>query len=374
MKILWLAWKDTGHPEGGGAEVVLWQHAKRMVDEGHDVTILTCGYKKDGVLVASDEIHEGVRIIRVGTNRYAHSFQALAYYVRHLRGKYDLVIETVNTAPYFAVFFERKAPKYLLYHQLAREVWHYETKAPLSHLGYHVIEPVATRIMSWSKVPTITVSDSTRNDLRRFGFKNDAIHNISLGIEIDPVKDLTRVKKFEELTMLSFGTFRAMKRTIDQIAAFEAAKASIPKLQLKLAGSSSSEYGKKVLQRIAASPYKKDIEYLGKVSEAKKISLMQRSHIIVVTSIKEGWGLIVTEANSQGTPAVVYDVDGLRDSVRDKITGKVTKPNPMDLAAGVVEVLKNKKQYDRMRQAAWLWSKEITFDKSYKDLKEVVKI
>lgn len=369
--ILWLAWKDPGHPQAGGAEVVLWEHAKRMVKDGHAVTVLTCGYAG-----AKDrETIDGIDVIRVGNNRYAHSFQALLYYLKHLRNKYDVVIETVNTAPYFAVLFGGRGKRYLLYHQLAREVWFYETKAPLSQLGYYVIEPVATWLLSLSNVPTITISDSTSKGLRRFGFRADKLHVISEGIELQPIQDLNTVQKYERPTMLSLGALRAMKRTLDQVAAFDMVKASLPDLQLKVAGGGANElYGKEVLQRIAASPHKDDIEYLGKVSEADKINLMQQCHVITVTSLKEGWGLIVTEAASQGTPAVVYDVDGLRDSVRDGVTGSITKTNPTALAQAITETLTNRETYDRYRQAAWQWSKEITFDKSYLNLSEVIKL
>ena len=53
---------------------------------------------------------------------------------------------------------------------------------------------------------------------------------------------------------------------------------------------------------------------------------MSRSHVIVVASIREGWGLIVTESNAVGTPALVYDSPGLVDAVKINITGLVVPP------------------------------------------------
>ena len=77
----------------------------------------------------------GLTILRAGSNRYTHSFQALMYYIRNLRNKYDAVIEEVNGgAPYFAVFFGRKSSRYMLYHQLGRINWFYEIPAPFSFL------------------------------------------------------------------------------------------------------------------------------------------------------------------------------------------------------------------------------------------------
>src|SRR4029077_5380490 len=121
-------------------------------------------------------------------------------------------------------------------------------------------------------------------------------------------------------------------------------------LQMKIVGDASGEYGQRVLQYIAQSPYKADIDYLGRVSDEEKMRVMQKAHLIAVTSIKEGWGLIVTEAASQGTPAVVYDVDGLRDAVKDDVTGLITKRNkPQELAERIGELLSDPGRYEQIR-------------------------
>jgi glycosyltransferase involved in cell wall biosynthesis len=366
--ILWLAWKDYKHPQAGGAEIVLREFMQRQVAQGHRVSLLTARYP--GSL--EREMMDGIDVIRVGSNRYTHSFQALWRYVRKLRGRYDIVIETVNTAPYFSILFKSRAKRFALAHQLAREIWHYETKSPLSHIGYFLLEPFALRLMSRAHVPLITVSESTKKDIARFGWKPENTHIVSEGIEIEPAEDLRQVQKYRRPTILSLGSLRGMKRTLDQIDAFELAKVRMPDLQLKIAGDASGTYGQKVLHRIATSQYADDIEYLGRVSKEDKISLMQHAHAIIVTSVKEGWGLIVTEAASQGTPAVVYDVDGLRDSVRNYETGLITATTPQALASGIVELLQDHDQYTHLRYNAWQWSKDITFDKGYKEFNEVL--
>jgi glycosyltransferase involved in cell wall biosynthesis len=101
---------------------------------------------------------------------------------------------------------------------------------------------------------------------------------------------------------------------------------------------------------------------------------MRRSHLIVVTSVKEGWGLIVSEAASQGTPAVVYDVDGLRDSVRHQETGLVVAAQPTALAAAAAELLTDDPTYSRLQTAGWEWSKSLTFDQSYRDFKHILEL
>lgn len=368
MKFIWLTWKDDSHPEAGGAEVVARELVRRLITEGHSVTMLTSAYAQ----ALPQETKEGLEVIRVGSNRYTHPLQALMYYVRHMRNKYDVLIEEVNAAPYFSVLFERAAKKYLFYHQLEGPVWQYETKKPLSYIGQHILEPTASRILSLSKTPILTISDSTAQDLARYGFRPSRTHIISEGIEIEPLQSLDQVVKFDRPTLLSFGAMRAMKRTLDQIIAFEVLKAFIPDAQLKVAGKADGVYGRMVLARIEASVYRDDIEYLGRVSKEQKVYVMQRSHLIMQTAVHEGWGLTVTEAASQGTPAAVYNVNGLRDSVQDGVTGVVTRSFPSELAWRMVGLLKDETLYYKLRQAAWEWSKKITFDQSYQDFKQTI--
>ncbi len=358
-----------GHPEAGGAELVARELGRRLVADGHDVTLLTCGYGKAG----AESFEDGIRIIRVGRNRYAHPFQALMHYLKHLRGQFDVLIEEVNGgAPYFSVLFEKKARCFMLYHQLARVNWLHEIKWPLGYLGYYGLVPAATRLVSLARKPVITVSESTRRVLARHGFRPDRTHIISEGLAMEPLPRLTWVRKYTQPTLLSLGAMRAMKRTLDQIAAFEVAKQAVPDLRLKIAGKATGTYGEQVLARAGASPYADDIEYLGVVSREERLDLMQRSHIIMQTAVEEGWGLTITEAASQGTPAVAYDVSGLRDSVRDGETGILTAEQPDALGAGITRLLESPGLYSQLRREGWLWSKRITFEQSYQDFKNAL--
>src|SRR3712207_382769 len=64
-----------------------------------------------------------------------------------------------------------------------------------------------------------------------------------------------------------------------------------------------------------------DFPFYGLFSNKKKNKLWNRSNIIFVPAVREGWGQVVTEANAMGTPAIGYHVLGLRDSIRHGETG-----------------------------------------------------
>lgn len=364
MKILWLNWKDLKNPLAGGAEIVNEELAKRLVADGHEVILLTANFTG----AHAKEVIDGYTVIRVGS-RWTVYYFAWRYYRAHLEGWADLVIDEVNTMPFFAKYYV-KEPNIVWAQMLCREIWFHQLPLPLSLIGY-ILEPFYLRLLRDRKV--ITISESSRQDLIRAGFKKDNITIVSVGVEITPIPDLSKAHKYAEPTLLSLGAFRAMKRTAHQVKTFELVKVKVKGAQLKIAGDATDPYGQKVLKMIAASPYAADIEYLGKVSQAQKLELMQKSHLIMVTSVKEGWGLIVTEAASQGTPAVVYNVDGLRDSVRHDQTGLVSaRNNPASLADAAIELLRDEHKYAAIRETAWKLSQEITFARSYEESKKIM--
>jgi glycosyltransferase involved in cell wall biosynthesis len=352
-----MTWKDLKHPQAGGAELINEEIAKRLVRDGHEIILLVANFSGGD----REELRDGYKVIRLG-NRYTVYWNSYRYYTKNLRGWADLVIDEMNTIPFFCKFYVRER-NILLAYQLCREIWFYQMKFPLSLIGY-MLEPIYLWLLRDSHV--ITESESTKKDMLHYGFIIEKISVIPIGITAKPLESLDGIEKFARSTLLSLGSIRAMKRTLDQIQAFEIAKKDMPDLQLKIAGNASDSYGKKVLDRIIVSDHAHDIEYLGCVSEAQKTELMQKSHFILVTSVKEGWGLIVTEANSQGTPAVVYDVDGLRDSVRESETGILSKENsPEGMADAISQGLQHTERYMQLRKNAWLWSRELTLENCY---------
>lgn len=364
MKILWFTWKDTAHPLAGGAEVMNEELAKRAVEDGHEVTFLVGGFKGG----KKEEIRDGIRFIRVG-NRFTVYAKAAMYYMQHLGNWPNIIIEEINTVPFFTHAYA-KQKKVLMIYQLAREIWFHEMTKPLSYIGY-ALEPIYLNLLS--KIPTMTESESTKIDLQKYGFKADSVTVIPPGTTIPPVKSLDDVKKFKDFTVLSVGAIRSMKQTLHQIEAFELLKQKLPEAKMIVVGGPFESYGEKVMNHIKASNYAKDIDFRGFVLQSEKLKLMQKAHVITVTSIKEGWGLIVTEANGQGTPAAVYNVDGLRDAVQDGKTGLITKENtPESLAQTLLELADNKKLYRKLQKAAWSWSKELNFDNSYKIFKDYI--
>lgn len=365
MKILWLTWKDRQNPLAGGAELVNEELGRRLAADGHKVTFVVGSFGR----AKKEEVVDGYRVIRVGNWRTV-SWHAFWHYRKHLCNWPDLVIDEINTLPFFACFYVKK-PVILFVHQLARQVWFYQLPLLAAAVGYF-LEPAYLWLLRKNRV--ITVSQSTKQDLLRFGFNADKIKIISEGIAIEPARDLAQIKKYPKPTILSLNLIRPMKRTHHIVRAFEIAKEKIKDLQLLVAGEAVGGYGKKVLKMIARSSHHSSIEYLGRVSEETKIEILQKSHLVCIASVKEGWSLVVTEAASQGTPAVAYNIDGVRDSIKNNQTGILCGKNtPQNLAKNIVSLLHDREYYRRLQYRGWQLSRKVNFEKSYRQFVRLVK-
>jgi glycosyltransferase involved in cell wall biosynthesis len=67
---------------------------------------------------------------------------------------------------------------------------------------------------------------------------------------------------------------------------------------------------------------------------------------LLAPGVREGWGLVVTEANAMGTPAVEYRMPRLCDSVvADGATGKLAASgDTIGIAIGAVGLLKDQEK------------------------------
>ena len=141
----------------------------------------------------------------------------------------------------------------------------------------------------------------------------------------------TAVEKETVPTVVFIGRLSANKRPEHAIRAFGIVRRQMPDAQMWVIGSGPEE----ARLRRAADP---GVTFLGHVSGEEKRERLARAHVLVATSVREGWGLVVTEAAASGTVSIGYDVPGLRDSIGAS-GGVLTRADPASLATGLVRLL-----------------------------------
>ena len=113
----------------------------------------------------------------------------------------------------------------------------------------------------------------------------------------------------------------------------------------------------------------KAIEFKGFISEKEKINLLKKSKIVLIPSVREGWGLIAIEASALGCVPIAYNVHGLRDSIKNSQTGLLVPTNPQVLAKTSLKLLKNEALRVKLSRTGYNWSKKFTWQNCYQDFK-----
>jgi glycosyltransferase involved in cell wall biosynthesis len=148
----------------------------------------------------------------------------------------------------------------------------------------------------------------------------------------------------------------------DIIRAFARFCTSVESAELALLGDGPKEYVQRLRSLGTSLGVSEKIRFLGRVSSTEKHHEMARAHMLLLASVREGWGLVVTEANALGTPAVAYDVPGLRDSIRHDQTGLLTQASPDALADAMTRLWVDRSLYKRLSARAVAWSSTFSFD------------
>jgi glycosyltransferase involved in cell wall biosynthesis len=374
-QLLMITWRDIRTPFAGGAEILTHNILKRITRD-YKVTVLSSAFPGG----KHKEKIDNITYLRLGSARknYIGSynwriyFAVFKYWWKNIRGKddYDVVIEQINNVPFFYSLYST-SNTLLFMHQLCRKNWFYQTPFAIAVIGYFIFEPLYLFMLRKKKI--ITVSESSKKDLISFGFDKNNISIIPEASSIKAASSYPVTGKKKVFTLLSIGNIRPMKRTHMQIKAFEMAKRKNKNIKLLIAGDAAGVYGGRVLEMINHSKFRDDIKYIGKVTEKQKGKLMRACHAVIMTGEREGWGLVVTEAACQGTPAIVFDVHGLRDSVIHKKTGLICKNNSItDLASGICKLAKNSVFYDKISYNSWMLNKGMTFDQSAKEFTRII--
>jgi len=357
MKILILNWRDIKHHHQGGAEVVTFEHAKAWVKAGHRVTWF--GSKSRGRPV--QETVAGIKIIRRGNELLTVHLAAFFWYLQNGQGRFDLVIDQFHGLPFLTPLYV-KVPKLAFIHEVTRDVWLLNPlPKPLNwlvgSLGY-LLEPVC--FLFYRQVPFLTVSESTRRDLVRYGIPRRNITVIHNGIKV--IKPWPFPVKASQPTVIFLGALAKDKGIEEAIKAFGLLAKQVGNCRFWVVGGSATGYLKKLKNMAKKAGVARQIKFYGFVDNRTKFNLLAKAHLMVNPSYREGWGLVVIEANSMGTPVVGYNSPGLRDSIVHHQTGLLCRRNsPQALAANLAEALTDQKLYRRLQSGALAWSRQFSW-------------
>jgi glycosyltransferase involved in cell wall biosynthesis len=359
VRILILTWKDPRHPEAGGAEVVTFEFARRLQALGHEIVWFSRRF--DGC--APEEEIDGVPVVRKGRllTTYLH---APLFYGR-LRPKPDVVLDMVNTICWQAPLYARgRTIGYV--NQLAREVLLHHLPRPLGWLSYRLER---LQYLTYRRTPMLVFSEGTKGDLVDTGIPPDNVRVFPLGL--DHERHVTGGSKSETPLFVFVGRLVRMKRAALCVDAMQEVVAQHPSARLAILGSGPEQSHLEALIRERGREGCVSLDsndpIFGAGSGDAKVDLMQRAWALVLPSVKEGWGMVVTEAAACGTPSIVTDVTGLREVVQPDVTGLVIPANATaaELAGAMIRLIEDTPLRERLSAAAIEWATRFDWDRSF---------
>lgn len=359
LNILILSWRGPGHPHAGGAEYSSHEHCKGWVKAGHKVTLFTSSYPG----AKSEENVGGVHIKRAGRQILAVHFLAMLWYLFGKHPEYDIVVDEVHGIPFFTPLYVRK-PKLVFIHEVAKEVWSLNPwPYPLNLLPALVgtlFEPLIFRAL-YKKIPFMTVSSSTKEDLTEWGIPKNNVTVIYNGFNSP---NYPKNKKESKKTVIYLGALSKDKGIEDALIAFRNLYESCQNIQFWVVGKGEKHQLEYLKKKVKSLGIERVTKFFGFVGEKEKYALLSKAHILINPSVREGWGFVVIEAASVGVPTVAYNVAGLRDSVVDGKTGLLCDTEPKALASKIQYLLDNKELYQSLSVNCLKWSREFSWERS----------
>lgn len=364
LNILIFSWRGPKHPHQGGAEIVTHEYAKAWVRAGHQVTLFTSHFDE----AEFEEIINGVKIIRAGSQILTVQFWALWWYIFKNKTSFNLVVDQFHGLPFFTPLYVR-SKKLAFIHEVTKDVWKYN---PLSEPFHTFVswfgqftEPLIFKL--YKNIPFLTVSRSTKNELVEYGIQSKLIKVIYNGVHV------VKTKKGQKKRVITFiGAIAKDKGIEDALIVFQSLVSTNYKFWV--IGKHDDGYFQKIQKLVKLYNLGDRVKFWGYVSEKKKFELLSKSFLVVNPSVREGWGLTVIEAAFTETPTVSYKVSGLQDAIINKQTGiLVEKQSPDLLAEQIRFLINNPSFYKKLQKGAKKWADHFDWEKATKQGLKLIK-
>ena len=354
VHVVALNWRDLKNPLGGGAEVHMEEILRHLGRRGHRCTLLTSRFPGAPEVETAD----GYRIVRSGNELDFNLVVPFLYRRVAAADPPDVVLDDINKVPFFSPLWTRVPVLAVIPHLMGSTVFQ-EVNPILASAVWAAERPVR---LVYRRCRIEVISDSTRNDLVARGFRADRIHVVHCGIDRTRYRADATVAKAEHPSLVFIGRIKRYKAVDHAIRALVAIRRRFPESTLTIVGDGS---GMRELRQLTGRlGLDGAVNFAGFIRHEEKVRLLQSAHAVINPSVKEGWGLTNVEANACGTVCVAADSPGLRDSVKDGVTGLLYPWGDVDaLAERVTRLLADPNLRQRMEAGAQEWAASLTWER-----------
>lgn len=343
-----VAWRDLDDPEAGGSELHAAEVLRRWAAAGLAVTQRTSAVHGKPELTSRD----GYSVVRCD-GRYRVFANVLREGLRSSQSEFDAVVEIWNGMPFFSPLWFR-GPRSVWLHHVHGEMWQMTLPGLLGRIGWFIEKRFAPLFYKGTEIATLSAS-SEHEIHERLGLRRTTV--------VPPgISDFysTGGQRSPHPTVVAVGRLVPVKRFDLLIREFVAARAMVPEAQLIIVGEGYLRGElEELIEKLDASGF---VSLMGRVSDIELRELYQSAWLVASASLREGWGMSLTEAAACGTPAVATNIAGHRDAVADGVSGYLVADD--HIGSIIAKVLSDSRLRQSLASGAEEHAKSLTWDQT----------
>jgi glycosyltransferase involved in cell wall biosynthesis len=323
----------------GGKEKRIYEISTRLARKGHDVTIY-CMKWWEG---PNTKIDEGVRIKAISPYFSLYSGErrsikeALLFSLYSLKlVKEDFDIIDVDHMPHLLLFSTKLVAllKRKKLHVIWNEVW--GTSYWIQYMGPSgVAAALIERITAMLPDKFTAVSEYTARELTtKLKVPQQKITVVPNGISIDELKSI--VPATAQSDVIFVGRLLSNKNVDVLVQSIALLKIKYPKIRCTIVGKGPER--SKLIEIAQKSDLLENIEFIEFIEDHNQLyALMKSSRVFAFPSTREGFGIVVLEANGCGLPVITtdYHQNAARYLIKEGLNGAVISLSKEALADAI---------------------------------------
>lgn len=314
MRILFVL--ENYYPNIGGVETLFKSLAESLVEEGHQVTVLTNKFSSE---LKSEETIKGVYIKRLSLlNRYI--FTLFGFFGAYGQAKKHDVIHTTSYNAAIPAFFAGmlSGKKVLItFHEVWGKLWFRLPYMNKISLGLHYLFEKTLLKFPFKKF--IAVSNTTAHHLKLNGVNEEKITTIHNGIDYNlfPNRPLNKVEgEFQFIYFGRLGISKGLDLLLDAVTLLSKDRKDF-KLKM-IIPTTPVGFHKKVRKIIKRNNLESLIDIESNLPFYQLKTQVQKSHAVVIPSYSEGFCFTAVESMALGVPIIT----SAQGALQEVVTGK----------------------------------------------------
>lgn len=345
------AFRDRDDPDAGGSEEHASQVGAHLVAAGREVVLHTSRVRG----APREAERDGMRVVRRGGRFSVFLTSPLDERLGRL-GAADGLIEVFHGVPFFAPLWSR-LPQVGVVHHVHLGTWDMLLPGPLGRVGEAIERHLVPRV--YRNRTLLTAAASARDEIvHHYGLDPEQIAISPHGVDDRFSPGSARWPRPLVVSVARLMPQKGIPALMDALAR---AKASVPDLEAVIVGDGPHRAAYEAMRATIGA--ERWITFAGRTSADELVEWYRRAWVVASASLREGFGLTLTEAAACGTPVVATRIPGHLDAVEEGVSGLLAGSSA-ELGDRIVEVLRDPSLRQRLTEGALVHARSFRWERS----------